>query len=108
MQVKLEMSVHEAAQKLKEDNVLLLDVRTPQEHALVALPKSVLIPLYELEARVEELAPFKEQEVIVYCHHGVRSLAAAQFLQHHGFQATSVQGGIDAYSCEVEPHLQRY
>ncbi len=86
----------------------LLDVRFPEEHACVALPGSVLIPLPELEERADELEAFRGRPVVVYCHHGVRSLHGAAYLLARGLDAMSLQGGIDLYARQVDPHLPRY
>ena len=84
------------------------DVRFPGEHAFVALPGSVLIALPELEERAEELEPFRGRPVVVYCHHGVRSLDGAAYLLARGLDAVSLHGGIDLYSRLVDPRLPRY
>ena len=86
----------------------LLDVRFPHEHAYVALPHSVLIPLPELEERAEELEALRGRPVVVYCHHGVRSLDGAAYLRARGLEAVSLRGGIDLYSLRVDPSLPRY
>lgn len=105
----LEISPQALAAKLSaRENFVLLDVRTPREHAFVSLPDSRLIPLQALEARLAELAPFSEKEFVVYCHHGVRSLDAVHFLGAHGFSAKSLAGGIEAYAATVDPGLPRY
>ena len=87
---------------------VLLDVRTPQEHALVALPGSLLVPLQEFYKRQAELDALRGQTVVVYCHTGVRSLTAAAFLAARGVDATSLAGGIERYAVEVDPSLPRY
>ena len=87
--------------------VLLLDVRQPEEHAFCALPGSVLIPLGELAARVEEVEP-GGAPVVVYCHHGVRSLSGAAILSRAGIEAVSLAGGIDRWSLAVDPNVPRY
>ncbi len=87
---------------------LLLDVRNPNEHAYVALPHSVLIPLHELEERADELEALRGREVVVYCHHGVRSLHGAAFCRALGLEASSLAGGIEAYAVRVDPALRRY
>jgi rhodanese-related sulfurtransferase len=86
----------------------LLDVRFEEEHAIAALPGATLIPLPELEERADELKAFAGKQVVVYCHHGVRSLSGAGFLRMQGFEATSLRGGIDAWAAEIDPALQRY
>lgn len=103
-----ETSVHDLASRLqKGDAPLLLDVRRHDENALVKLPGSVLIPLHELSERLDELDP--ERETVVYCHHGVRSLSGAAILLNAGFkQVTSLRGGIDAWSVDIDPSAPRY
>lgn len=87
----------------------LLDVRQPWEHKTAALPGSVLIPLPELAARAAEVQPPAGALVIVYCHHGIRSLSAAAILQRLGFhEVASLAGGIDGWSCAVDPTVPRY
>jgi rhodanese-related sulfurtransferase len=87
---------------------VLLDVRGYGEHQIVALPGSVLIPLHELQDRADELESFRGREVVVYCHHGIRSLSGAAFLESLGFEASSLAGGIDLYARTVDPALPLY
>ena len=88
--------------------VVLLDVRQPEEHAYCALAGSVLIPLGELPARAGELDP-TDTLVVVYCHHGVRSLSGAAILARAGFpNVASLAGGIDRWSEVVDPAVPRY
>lgn len=105
-----EMTVRELAKRLENGHAIhLLDVRQPEEHALVALPGSTLIPLRELQARVGELRPPQGATVVVYCHHGVRSLHGAAILAHAGIENVfSLAGGIDAWSVLVDPEVPRY
>ena len=86
--------------------VVLLDVRQPDEHAYCALPGSVLIPLGELAARVEEVPA--GVPVVVYCHHGVRSLSGAAILIRAGIEAVSLAGGIDRWTLAADPNVPRY
>lgn len=89
--------------------LLLLDCRQPEENALVRLPGSTLIPMQEIPARIEELAPFRDRPVVVYCHHGVRSLRVAHWLRAQGFsQVQNMRGGIDAWALEIDPAMPRY
>mgnify|MGYP000261097046 CR=1 FL=1 len=91
------------------DAVFLLDVREPGEHDFVSLPGSLLIPLGELADRFEELSPRADSEIVVYCHHGIRSARAVGFLRSVGFpKAINLAGGIDRWSLEVDPALPRY
>lgn len=99
--------LHAALQN--HEPIHLLDVRQPAEHALAALPDSQLIPLHELPARLSEIHPEPGARLVVYCHHGVRSWHAAQFLEQQGYPAVySLDGGIDAWSLEVDASVPRY
>jgi rhodanese-related sulfurtransferase len=91
-----------------ESRPALLDVRYPHEHELVALPDSLLLPLPELHEHDAELEAFRGRPVVVYCHHGVRSLHGAAYLLSRGLEAVSLRGGIDLYSLTVDPALPRY
>lgn len=85
----------------------LLDVREIWEYQLVHIEGAVSIPLGELPRRFRELSPV--DEIIVYCHHGMRSLDAAHLLQQLGFKSVlSVAGGIDRWAREIDQNLQRY
>ena len=84
----------------------LLDVRTPQEHAICRLVGSELIPIQVLTQRWQELDT--AAEIVVYCHTGVRSAHATAFLRSHGLAARNLVGGIDAWSRRVDPSVPRY
>ncbi len=86
----------------------LLDVRTEGEFQLAQLPGAMLIPLHELEERAGELEALRGREVVVYCHHGVRSLHGAAFLSGLGIRASSLRGGIDLWSLTVDGRVPRY
>ena len=87
----------------------LLDVRQPEENVIVALANSMLIPLGELFSRVDEIEDWREEEVVVYCHHGVRSAQAVAQLRALGFtNVHNLAGGIDRWTIEVNPTLPRY
>lgn len=105
-----QIDVHELQRKLAaKEPVYLLDVRQAWEHETAALPGSVLIPLPELAARVHEIKPPSAALVVVYCHHGIRSLNGAAILQRHGVQeVVSLAGGIDAWSLAVDSSVPRY
>ena len=89
--------------------VYLVDVRNYDEHAFCRLPDSLLVPLPELPARVEEVEPPAGALVVVYCHHGVRSLRGAAVLRAAGHDnAASLSGGIDAWSRLIDAGVPRY
>ena len=104
-----EISVKQLAARIAAgDRFHLLDVRQPAENALAALPNSQLIPLDQLPARLAEVQVPSGHTLVVYCHHGVRSMHAGMFLAQHGFAPLSLQGGIEAWSVEVDPSVPRY
>lgn len=94
--------------KLKaNDGVFLLDVREPDEFRYAHIDTSVSIPLQQLPHRIAEL--HMTDDIVVICHHGVRSQQAAQFLVHSGFsQVANLVGGIDAWSCLCDSSVRRY
>lgn len=87
----------------------LLDVREPEEHAYCALPGSRLLPVSELIERLDELQDWRDEEIVVYCHHGVRSAHAIAYLRQAGFgRLWNLSGGIDRWSREVDPTVPLY
>jgi rhodanese-related sulfurtransferase len=86
---------------------IVIDVREPWEYDIAHLAGSVLIPLSTLPTRVETLDPM--QRYALLCHHGMRSEMAGNWLAQHGFtQLINIDGGIDAWSADVDPSLPRY
>jgi len=78
-------------------SIVLLDVRTESEFALSHIPGSVLIPLQELESRVDEV-PNSGQPIAVICTHGQRSLSACQLLAQHQLSPLfALEGGLDSW-----------
>ncbi|MEY3385799.1 MAG: hypothetical protein RIR53_610 [Bacteroidota bacterium] len=80
------------------ENVILLDVRQPEEHLEKNIPNSILIPLGELPMRMGELDAYKDKELIVYCRSGNRSGQACMLLQMSGFaNPVNLRGGMLAW-----------
>jgi len=103
----MEISVAEAQARMNgSDEVLIVDVREDFEYAICKLPGSVLVPLGTLSERLESLQ--KEVPILTLCHHGIRSLRAAKMLRDKGFEATSIAGGIDAWSRQIDSTVPRY
>jgi sulfur-carrier protein adenylyltransferase/sulfurtransferase len=85
----------------------VLDVREPYEWAIGRISGARLVPLNSLPQAVSSLD--REAELVVYCHHGVRSAAAVAWLRDQGFaRVRNLVGGIDRWSLEVDPSLRRY
>lgn len=88
-------------------DVLLLDVREPWEYEHCHLEGSLHIPMGQIPNRHQELN--QNQEIVVVCHHGMRSLQVAQYLEKIGFKNVSnLNGGIDAWAREVDPEMPVY
>ncbi len=95
-----EKQVKEVKALMEEKNqqVLLLDVRTPSEYEQARVKDSKLIPLNELSLRMDEISGYKNKEVLVICRSGNRSASATAMLQNAGFtQAYNVSGGVSAW-----------
>jgi rhodanese-related sulfurtransferase len=85
----------------------LLDVREPWELERCVIEGSVAIPMGEIPQRVGDLDPGRDW--VVVCHHGMRSLQVALFLERNGFQRMhNLRGGIDAWAAQVDPAMPRY
>lgn len=105
-----QITPRQLAERLEQpDPPALLDVRELEENSFVALPDSTLIPLGDLAERADELAPWRGREIVVYCHHGIRSMHAIAFLRTQGFEKLlNLAGGIDRWSLEVDSTAPRY
>jgi rhodanese-related sulfurtransferase len=95
--------------------IAVLDVREPVErdYCAIRLPataRDLFIPMGELPVRLEEVRGVTGASlVVVYCHLGVRSRRAAEWLAHHGMSGlANLEGGIDAWSADVDPDVPRY
>jgi rhodanese-related sulfurtransferase len=102
--------VNDLAAKLEgKEQVYFVDVRQSWEHETAALPNSVLLPLNELSFRLDEVHAPRDALIVVYCHHGIRSLSGAAILESAGFtNAVSLSGGIDAWSQLIDSNVPRY
>lgn len=86
---------------------LLLDVREPWEFAQCQIAGAVNMPMGQVVQNWRNLDPARE--TVVICHHGMRSLQIAMFLHQTGFQQViNLDGGIDAWSRDVDPSVPRY
>jgi adenylyltransferase/sulfurtransferase len=90
------------------DTFRLIDVREPDEWAIARLPQAELIPLGQFQQRAaSELSP--DEALILYCHHGVRSGRAHDYLKQQGYaNVLNLTGGIDAWALQVDPTMKRY
>ena len=89
------------------EKLVLIDVREPWEYALCRIGDAKHVPLGSLAASLSTLPDV--DEVICYCHQGMRSLDAAAWLRFQGIErAKSLVGGIERWSLEVDPKVPRY
>jgi|ERR1700722_2535655 len=104
----LQISAKEVSESIaRGDKLFLLDVREHWEYELARITGATLIPLGTLSANLHAL--LDADNVICYCHHGVRSLDAAVWLRQQGVEsAKSMAGGIERWSVEIDPRVPRY
>lgn len=90
------------------NSLRLIDVREADEWAVARLPQAELIPLSQFQQRaVQELSP--DENIILYCHHGMRSGRAQGYLKAQGYaNVLNLTGGIDAWALQVDPTMKRY
>ena len=106
-------SISPAALKARLDGPeppALLDVREDHERAFCAIPDAVClhVPMGQVPSRIDEIAALSGP-LVVYCHHGVRSMAVVQWLASRGVRdLLNLEGGIDAWSVAVDPGVRRY
>ncbi|MGZ8191374.1 MAG: rhodanese-like domain-containing protein [Methylococcaceae bacterium] len=103
-----QLSATELKNKIQQEETLfLLDVREPHEFQYAHIANSILIPLNQISNRLGELDP--RQEIVVICHHGMRSQQAANYLVQSGYKKiANLTGGIDAWSCTCDSSIPRY
>ncbi|NCG08003.1 MAG: rhodanese [Verrucomicrobia bacterium] len=102
-----EISAAEASKLFRKGDSLLLDVREADELAICSIAGARHIPMMEIPERLAEIP--KEAKVIVFCHHGMRSMKVVQFLSARGYERViNLSGGIDAWAITVDPEIPRY
>ena len=106
--MNLEISVTQA-NELREKNpdLLFLDVREVEEVNFCKIPNSLHIPLNEIPEKMDSLS--KDLSIVLYCHHGMRSMSAVNFLRNKGYKKViNLSGGIDAWSNQIDPNIPTY
>ncbi|MEX0686845.1 MAG: rhodanese-like domain-containing protein [Balneolales bacterium] len=104
-----EIEVKELEQKLEQqDKPYVLDVREPHEYDIANI-NGDLIPLGQLEERLDDIKVGKDDEIIVHCRSGKRSAEAVKILQENGFtNAKNLKGGIHEWARQIDPSLPLY
>ena len=82
----MEVTSEETLQLIKNVNPFILDVRTSGEYKRGHLKDSVNIPVQELQSRLKELGPYKDERILIYCATGNRSTVASKILIDNGFK----------------------
>jgi rhodanese-related sulfurtransferase len=111
MPVLLEATPAEVKRRIDSGEKLsLIDVREPQEYTLSRIEGSELVPMRTVPGVLGQLqAQAQEGPLIVFCHHGVRSLNVVYWLREQGIEnCQSMSGGIDAWSLEIDASVPRY
>jgi len=104
----LQINPQEVKQRLdRGETLVLVDVREPHEYAISRIEGAMLIPMGSIPANLQKLDT--DEDVICFCHHGMRSLDVANWLRAQGIKtAKSMTGGIDRWSLEIDPRVPRY
>lgn len=102
------MSAHELKRKMDgREPFELIDVRETFEYEIARIDGAKLIPLGEITERVSELQ--RERPIVIHCHSGRRSAEAVRLLQQRGFaNVYNLEGGIDAWSDQIDPNVPKY
>lgn len=107
----LEVSPQDVKARLdRGEKIDLIDVREPVEHAAASIAGAELIPMRTVPGALSSIeARAEDRTLIVFCHHGVRSLNVVHWLRQQGVEACqSMAGGIDAWSLHVDRGVPRY
>lgn len=94
----------------EEARIVLIDVREPQEFQIARIEGAELIPMGSVPAALQHLEALSDEStLIVFCHHGVRSLNVVNWLRQQGVAGCqSMAGGIDRWSAEIDASVPRY
>ncbi len=92
------------------ERLFLIDVREPHEHQQASIQGADLIPMRTIPANLQTIEGHSDEgPVVVFCHHGMRSLQVVNWLREQGVSNTqSMSGGIHGWSCDVDPTVPRY
>jgi rhodanese-related sulfurtransferase len=104
----LEIAPREVQERLaRDDKFLFVDVREQWEYETSRIEGAVLIPLREIPGNLQRLT--EAGDLVLFCHHGVRSLDAATWLRSQGVEsAQSMSGGIERWATEIDSSVARY
>jgi rhodanese-related sulfurtransferase len=105
-----EVTPAEAKSMLAAGTATLIDVREAFENQICSIAGSELIPMNTIPARVSHLETLADvKTLVVYCHHGMRSLSVVNWMRQQGIDnCQSLAGGIDQWSQQIDPSVPRY
>ena len=109
--IPMEVTPREVKRRIDSgEKLFLIDVREPQEYQITRIDGSELIPMNTVPAALQQLdAKADEGTLIVFCHHGMRSLSVVNWLRQQGVAACqSMSGGINQWSYEIDPKVPVY
>jgi rhodanese-related sulfurtransferase len=108
-ELALEISPSEVKTRLdNSEHIRLIDVREPEEHAICHIEGAELMPMNTIPQNLQQLDS-GDAPLIVFCHHGVRSLTVVDWLRRQGVEnCQSMRGGVDQWSREIDPTVPRY
>ena len=104
------ISAIELAEKLEQEDPLLLDVREPWEFEICHIEGSINIPMGQIPGRMEQIRDLQTaDETVVICHHGIRSQQVINYLQQQSQTVLiNLDGGVDAWARSVDPDMPVY
>ena len=99
-----QISTSELRKKIEnKEELLIIDVRTPQEYTQFHLSGSLLIPLSELSQRLDEISEYKDKDIAIICRSGARSAVACNILSSYGFSKLhNVYGGLIQWRSSID------
>ncbi len=107
MKVLHNLTPMEAKEFIEKEKPRVIDVREQWEYDIVHLPDAELLSLSKFNEHMKKLNP--NDKLLIYCHHGSRSLQVAHYLSRNGFRYVyNLDGGINAYAEEVDQQLAQY
>lgn len=108
LQAYLESLSESNLEATRESNSpLLLDVREPWEYEKCHLANSSLVPMRQIPEHAPQMQ--QDQEIVVICHHGIRSRQVAQYLESVGFtDLINLTGGVESWAIDIDPTMKRY
>ena len=107
----MEVTVEDVKRRLDAgEKLILIDVRESFEHRVARIEDAELVPMQTVPEKLAALEQRAEQApLIVFCHHGVRSLNVVNWLRRQGVDnCWSMAGGIDLWSLAIDPAVPRY